>query len=179
MMTYIAIVLSGSCFDFLSTRHGHKPKSSASSSRLVIYHLKITLKGSINPKTKTKIIELVKPTIHFHPIHKKMRNWEQKQNHTSTICTFPAPSKSSASWALSTLKGRFPTKSLRSGGKLGSPSSLRTSSSCSKSETATCRTKDRDDWNPLPELINEAEIEIGFRDEKEREESETEVGLGV
>lgn len=114
-----------------------------------------------------------------------------RKDTTSTISTFPVLSKSPASWALSTLKGRLPTKSLRSGEKPGSssPPSLRTSSSWSKSdETATLGTKrhgDDDDKprNPLAETqttltlpaysLREAKEEGG----EQREERESEVGL--
>lgn len=64
-------------------------------------------------------------------------------NYTSTISTLPAASNKPASCALSTLKGKLPTKSLRSGEKFcgcsSSPSLDNSSSSSKPEETATRR----------------------------------------
>ncbi|MFS7915065.1 hypothetical protein Hanom_Chr02g00160931 [Helianthus anomalus] len=58
----------------------------------------------------------------FHKILNKFRpNLGLKQaikSHTSTISTFPEVSNNPARAALSTLKGKLPTKILRSGEKL-------------------------------------------------------------
>uniref|UniRef100_J3LP71 Uncharacterized protein n=1 Tax=Oryza brachyantha TaxID=4533 RepID=J3LP71_ORYBR len=75
---------------------------------------------------------------HCHKSKSTTSSSQRKRAYTSTISTEPACSKSPASWALSTLKGRLPTKTLRS--SENSSSASEPSSSCSvstSSETAT------------------------------------------
>ncbi|KAB8091979.1 hypothetical protein EE612_017694, partial [Oryza sativa] len=56
---------------------------------------------------------------------------------TSTISTEPACSKRPASWALSTLKGRLPTKTLRSSENSSPPEPSSSSSSSSSVSTSS------------------------------------------